>query len=1182
MLNPTGNAEMLRHLSLPLINNPLCCRAARLGLQVLALLLLLSQGIVGSRVLAVELEDGQGQIVPGASMRIAQDERANWTLDEAVQALARDGQAWESRGFPTLGYSDAAVWASIETTNRYPSDQVWLLKMDFPTTDRVDFYYRDAAGNWVQKSAGDTLAFDERDVRNHALIFRFPVLAGQNQTLYVRVQSKGSIQLPIYLSSLSDYQLQSQNGYFWMGLYYGLLLIVALYSFIIWLTSRDKSYLYYVLFVLSAALYSFSFQGLAFEFLWPDNPYWANRSIMAIIALASASGLMFVRSFIELKIFQNFLDDLLRFAVYISLVYAALSLVLPYEYLVWLMNGVALLDLVIISYTTWVVAKQGYRPAQFFLAAWSVLLVGLVLELVQRMGVNMPPVVSYHSIQYAMALSVIILSLGLGDRINSLLKEYTLVQSDMIKANQLKIEALQKADDVKEEFIANVSHELRTPLTGIIGLSEIILEKSGTTLDDSARENLNMIRISGQRLANLVNDVIDFSAIKNGHLELHKKPVDLKNICILVNKMCRPLIGDKPIQLAESYPPEPVLVIGDEDRLQQILFNLVSNAIKFTQRGWVAVSIEIVDIDARVMVKDTGIGISKEQQSRIFNRFYQVDAAASREEGGTGLGLAISQKLVELHGTEIILRSNLGDGSTFYFDLPLLTEKERIAASKAGAAKKSTAETDRLPESVQGAAPIVDRRNRGPREEISAELPVLQTGRRRNILVVDDEYLNVRIVKEHLSAQYDIDSALSGHDALMLMQQHKPDLVILDLMMPIMTGFELCQRIREKYSMDELPIVILTAKNRVEDLVKGLSLGANDYISKPFSKEELKVRVGKQFEMLHLLEVRQENQRLNWQLQKYQESERKLRERETRFARMLDVTGDALISIDDSGDVAYINKAAEELLKLHAEDFQNHPLSELVQRLETICTGISDILGFPFKESVISPADEPRYFELQIRQPDAAPGTQERLRACVLPLSLEQEFYLLMFEREPEAGAELDVSKIKDSVPQLIDQINRNVERTQVLSEYLARITPEDLQKHRHLFFDLENVDRIIHSLSGAVASDTDAEQQYREALVKLMQDCHYYWQKVTGESIIELAEKSRIWSVSVDNGRLRTRSMNRYLSIDKLPSNPRWRQVARTAYFVLSKVSQDQEAKAALEKSVARLQDIVESKALN
>lgn len=1158
-------------------------RATARFLSILSgLLLLLSQVFLIAAADAVELEDGLGQIPPGDSLRIVEDERANWTLDEAVQRLADEGEVWESRGFPTLGYSDSAYWASIQTENRYNTDQVWLFELNFPTTDRVDFYYRDATGAWVQKSAGDTLPFADRDVRNHSLIFRFPVLAGQNQTLYVRVQTKGSLQLPIYLTSLADYQLQSKNEYFWMGLYYGLLLIVALYSFIIWITSRDKSYLYYVLFVVSAAMYSFSFQGLAFEFLWPDSPYWANRSIMAIIALASASGLMFVRSFIELKVFQSFLDDLLRIAVYISLAYAGMSLVLPYEYLVLLMNIVAIMDLVIISYTTWVVAKQGYRPAQFFLAAWSVLLVGLALELVQRMGVNMPPVVSYHSVQYAMALSVVILSLGLGDRINSLLKEYTVVQSDMIKANQLKIEALQKADDVKEEFIANVSHELRTPLTGIIGLSEIILEKSGSSLDDSARENLNMIRISGQRLANLVNDVIDFSAIKNGHLELHKKPVDLKSICILVNKMCRPLIGDKPIQLAESYPPEPVLVIGDEDRLQQILFNLVSNAIKFTQRGWVAVSIEIIDIDARVIVKDTGIGISKEQQSRIFNRFYQVDAAASREEGGTGLGLAISQKLVELHGTEIILRSNPGEGSTFYFDLPLLTEKERIAASKSMVQKKAGMELDRLPVSAEASTAIVDRRSRDRGGELVPEALPMQTGRRRNILVVDDEYLNVRIVKEHLSGLYDIDSALSGHDALMLMQQHKPDLVILDLMMPIMTGFELCQRIREKYSMDELPIVILTAKNRVEDLVKGLSLGANDYISKPFSKEELKVRVGKQFEMLHLLEIRQENQRLNWQVQKYQESERKLRERENRLVRMLDVTGDALISIDDSGQVAYINKAAEDMLKLPAEDFQNHPLSELVQRLEMVCTGISEILGFPFKESVISPPDEPTYFELIIRQPDAEVGTEERVRVCVLPISLEQEFYLLMFEREQIAGEEVDVSEIKDSVPKLIDQINRNVERTQVLSEYLARITPEDLQKHKHLFSDLENVDRIIQNLSGSVATDADEEQQYREALVKLMQDCHYYWQKVTGESIIELAEKSRIWSVSIDNGRLRTRSMNRYLSIDKLPSNPRWRQVARTAYFVLSKISHDQEAKSSLEKSVARLQDIVESKALN
>ena len=126
--------------------------------------------------------------------------------------------------------------------------------------------------------------------------------------------------------------------------------------------------------------------------------------------------------------------------------------------------------------------------------------------------------------------------------------------------------------------------------------------------------------------------------------------------------MSQPLIGTKPIQLAENYSSEPVMVEADEDRLQQILFNLIANAIKFTNRGWVVVSVDVLDLDARITVKDTGIGISQEQQSQIFNRFYQVDSAESRKEGGAGLGLSISQQLVELHGTEIVLRPRYHTG----------------------------------------------------------------------------------------------------------------------------------------------------------------------------------------------------------------------------------------------------------------------------------------------------------------------------------------------------------------------------------------------------------------------------------------------------------------------------------------------------------------------------------------
>ena len=213
---------------------------------------------------AVELEGGLGEIAPGSGMVVLEDERANWTRDEAIAHLDNEGQAWSTRGFPTLGYSDSAFWASISLENHFTSDQSWLVKMKFSGTDRLDFYYQDVQGNWVQKSAGDTLPFEEREIKHHYLIFEFPVLASQSQTIYFRVQSKGSIQLPIYLTSLFDFQLESQKEYFWIGIYYGLICLIALYSLFIWYTSKDKSYLHFLFFLLSGGLFSFSFQGLSY------------------------------------------------------------------------------------------------------------------------------------------------------------------------------------------------------------------------------------------------------------------------------------------------------------------------------------------------------------------------------------------------------------------------------------------------------------------------------------------------------------------------------------------------------------------------------------------------------------------------------------------------------------------------------------------------------------------------------------------------------------------------------------------------------------------------------------------------------------------------------------------------------------------------------------------------------
>lgn len=230
---------------------------------------------------------------------------------------------------------------------------------------------------------------------------------------------------------------------------------------------------------------------------------------------------------------------------------------------------------------------------------------------------------------------------------------------------------LQELDRLKDEFLANTSHELRTPLNGIIGLSESLLDGAAGSVPDPMRKHLEMIAYSGKRLANLVNDILDFSKLKNHTLQLNKRPVSVHSAVQILLKITGPLVATKPIALINAVPETLPAVSADEARLQQILYNLVGNAVKFTDRGSITVSAK-QDADAVVIdVVDTGIGIPADQIEKIFESFEQVDGAHSRQHGGTGLGLAITRRLVELHGGSISASSTYGVGSRFRVRLPL-------------------------------------------------------------------------------------------------------------------------------------------------------------------------------------------------------------------------------------------------------------------------------------------------------------------------------------------------------------------------------------------------------------------------------------------------------------------------------------------------------------------------------
>jgi len=421
--------------------------------------------------------------------------------------------------------------------------------------------------------------------------------------------------------------------------------------------------------------------------------------------------------------------------------------------------------------------------------------------------------------------------------------------------NERKVaEELKRLDRLKDDFLANTSHELRTPLNGIIGIAESMADGATGEMSPRQKSNLDMVAASGKRLANLVNDILDHSKLKSQDIELQSKPVDMKQLVEIVLTFSQHLIVEKSLILRNDITEECPLVSGDENRLQQIMQNLIGNAIKFSESGTISVSAEAQDGWLEISVADEGIGIAQENQKDIFRSFEQSEASISREFGGTGLGLSITKNLVELHGGTLEVESEKGKGSRFYFTLPIFQGEEAEVTSS----PPTSATFDRKEEipTVLNFSPE-EPEDTQVLEKTEASQSLVEVGENLSaredllILIVDDEPINLQALENQLSFKnYKIQKALNGKEALEILEKEpKPDLIILDVMMPKMSGYEVCQIVRNNHQSNELPVILLTAKNQVSDLVEGLSCGANDYLTKPFSKNELLARMKTQLQL---------------------------------------------------------------------------------------------------------------------------------------------------------------------------------------------------------------------------------------------------------------------------------------------------------------------------------------------
>ncbi|MEC0123256.1 hybrid sensor histidine kinase/response regulator [Paenibacillus pabuli] len=381
-------------------------------------------------------------------------------------------------------------------------------------------------------------------------------------------------------------------------------------------------------------------------------------------------------------------------------------------------------------------------------------------------------------------------------------------------------EQLKEEDRQKDQFLVNTAHELRTPLHGIINIAESIAVRERRGTGEMHAEEMKLLITIGRRMSQLVDDLLDVIRLKEKRITLQKKPLSLASVIPGVMGMFKFMAEGRPIQMNVDIPDSLPLVQADERRLVQILYNLLHNALKFTEEGTITVSVREREECVVILVSDSGVGISEQMQRRIFDA-YEQGTPEARLSGGIGLGLSISKQLTELHGGHLTVQSVLGQGSTFQVSLPL-------------------GDTAFLTDQTEQEWDL----HRFEEVAVAEQQPISQERAVAHILAVDDDPVNLRVLISMLSNEpYHIQTAASAREALELLDSRPWDLLIADVMMPHMSGYELTENVRKRYSVSELPILLLTARNESADIHAGFMAGATDYVTKPVDAVELKHRI---------------------------------------------------------------------------------------------------------------------------------------------------------------------------------------------------------------------------------------------------------------------------------------------------------------------------------------------------
>lgn len=607
---------------------------------------------------------------------------------------------------------------------------------------------------------------------------------------------------------------------------------------------------------------------LMIPFLMLVNTVWGtknHRAIGVLLAMIPAADMAVILRLTE--------DPATPYYAALNLVLLAIGLVLQWNFiqsLVAVVLVILMYALVCVSFKYFPIKNPVFEPknpppgpAQFFTNFWFLGLTGVI-------------VVTGNYLQTRLRLAEFALRYRLDAS-----------QKELERSNK----RLRELDELKGRFFANISHELRTPLTLLLAPLEALRLQAGINSDMRLRENMDTMYANGLRLLKLINDLLDLVRLETGKLRLKIEPIDVNEFLRGLVTAVRRVTEDKGIKVLCDVAPEVEQIRADPDKLEKVFLNLLFNSVKFTPAGGTIALTAAPDGDYVLLkVSDTGVGIDPNHLPYIFDRFWQADDSANRKFQGTGIGLALVKELVEAHQGTVVAQSQLGAGTTIIVRIPQVCAGAAGTSSDTSIILAESAKTNPTPSTPN---PVVNDKNwlaalYRRAEMFPGFIPLRDTlrplsapggGNRPRLLIADDEPDMLRFLETQLGEHYEIIAASDGDQAVTLASQYLPGVILCDMMLPEKDGLEVCRILRANAQTRDIPMMILTARADDETKLQCLAAGANDFLTKPFSTAEVRVR------LKNLVDNNQLQKALAWQNKKLTATVEQLKETELQLVQ---------------------------------------------------------------------------------------------------------------------------------------------------------------------------------------------------------------------------------------------------------------------------------------------------------